>query len=105
MSFGLMPRSFIASSIAVPDLTINGMIARSNVARSISSSRFKWRSGTKAALRAMAVWLFVRRIQDIVAGLFLKTVADHFAECRIYVVAAELADALAADFFKDAVVD
>ena len=55
MSLGRRPRSFNASSMAVPDLTTNGMIARSNAARSTSSSRLRCRSGTSSALRATAV--------------------------------------------------
>ena len=122
MSRGRSPRNFIASSMAVPDLTTRGMMISSRPSpRSISSSRDRCRSGTSSALRATAVfsvdssilafstarkncWL-IGRVEDVEAGLLLEAVGQHFAQGSVDVVAAELANALAADFLEDAVMD
>src|SRR5262249_32628447 len=49
--------------------------------------------------------LFVGRVEDVESGLLAETLGDHFGESGVEVVAAEFADALAADLLENAVVD
>ena len=49
--------------------------------------------------------LLVGRIQNVVASLELEAIGQHLGQQDVHVVAAQLADALAADLLKDAVMD
>ena len=107
--------------MAVPDLTTNGMISFSKASRSdfLFEAEMAFRHqlclaghGRRLArqvdlrlLDRQHELLLIRRIEDVEAGLLLEAIGDELAEEGVDVVAAELADALAADLLEDAVMD
>ena len=98
-------RHDLARSSAAVDLLFEAEVPFGHQLGLAATAVFSPDSSILAFSTASMNCLLVRRVEDVVAGLLLEALGDEVAEGGVEVVAAELADALAADLLEDAVMD